>query len=199
MNSSQDTFLVAAGQRLEDLRGHTFPSHMPLCDSSKCKKCKSKFLPGELDRLEEQHVYSSHSLQLGFERKYTFDMGRVGMQLSRLECQPHGAFWARENKIITFTATICCSILRALTASRAQSWTDRVLSGGSGRTYPRSGSVLSRKDSVASSCFTQKEGARFLSLWDKGGYTLATHEQGNPFIQGESRVSMGLINDSENE
>lgn len=69
-----------------------------------------------------------------------------------------------------------------LTASKARSWTGCDLTGGSGRTYPRSGSVLSRKDSVSSSCFTQKEEARLLSLWDKGGYTLATHQQGNPFI-----------------
>lgn len=92
MNSSQGTFLVAAGQRLENLRGHTFPSHMPLCDSSKYKKHKSDFLLGELDRQEEQHAHSSYSLQLGFERKCTLDMGRVSVQLSRLECQPHRAF-----------------------------------------------------------------------------------------------------------
>lgn len=177
MNSSQGTFLVAAGQCLEDLRGHTFPSHMPVCDSSKWKKCKSEFLPGKLDRQEEQHTYSSHSLQLGFERKYTFDLGRVGMQLSRLECQPHGAFWARASKMITFAARICCSILEGtIVALKAQSCTGCDLSGGAGRTYPRSGYVLSRKGSVASSCFTQKEGANLSSLWDKGGYTLATHE-----------------------
>lgn len=158
-------------------RGSERPSHVPLWDSSKCKKHKSEFLPRELDRREEQHAYSSHSLQLCFERKYTFDMGRVGLQLSRLDCQPHRVFWARANKIITLAARIWCSILEG--TFTASSWAGCNLSGG---TYPRSACVLSRKDSVASGCFTQKEGAKLLSLRDKGGYTLATHEQGDPFI-----------------
>lgn len=83
----------------------------------------------------------------------------------------------------TFAAKIHCSILEGtLTASKARSWAGCDLSGRSGRTYPRSGHVLSRKDSVASSCFTAKEEARLLSLWNKGGYTLATQEEGDPFI-----------------
>lgn len=57
MNSSQDTFLVAAGQCLEDLRGRTFLSHMPHCDSRKCKKCKSEFFWGNwADKRSSRHV-----------------------------------------------------------------------------------------------------------------------------------------------
>lgn len=94
------------------------------------------------------------------------------MQLSRLERQPHGAFWAGASKVITFAARVCCSILQGtLITVKSWSWTECDLSGGSGRTQPKSGYVLSRRDSVATSCFTQKEGAGLLSLWDKGGYT----------------------------
>lgn len=84
VNSSQDTFLVAAGQCLEDSRGCIFSSHVPRCDSSKHMKCKSKFLLRELDEQEEQQACSSCSLQQSFERKYTFKVGRAGMQLPRL-------------------------------------------------------------------------------------------------------------------
>jgi len=73
-------------------------------------KCKSEFLLRELDKQEEQQAYSSCSLQLSFKRKYTFNMGRAGMQLSRLECWPHSVFWARAYKMIAFEPTIYYNI-----------------------------------------------------------------------------------------
>lgn len=122
---------------------------------------------------------SMHSLGLGFERKHILDMGRAGMQLSWLKCQPHRAFWGRTNQMVTSAARIHRSILEGTwTALKTWGWAGCNLSDGSGRTYPGSGHVLSRKDSVASSCFTQKEEARLLSLWNEGGYTLATHKRG---------------------
>lgn len=102
--------------------------------------------------------------------------------------------------MVTPAARVHCSILEGTqTASTARSWAGCKLSGGSGRTYTTHSHVWNRKDSVASSFFTQKEEARLLSLWNKGGYKLATHKEGDPFIQGGSRLSVGLINDSENE
>lgn len=150
-------------------RGSERPSHVPLYDSSKCKKRRSEFLPRELDRREEQHAYRSHSLQLGFGRKYTFDMGRVGLQLSRLDCQPHSVFWAWANKMITLAARICCSILGLVVTSvvghilgAVVFWVGRI--------------------QWLLVALPRRKGPNSLSLWDKGGYTFATHEQGDPFI-----------------
>lgn len=128
---------------------------------------------------------SMHSPGLGFEKKHTSDMRRARMQLSWLKCQPHRAFWARTNQVVTSAGRIDCSILEGTrTASKTWSWAGCNLSDGSGRTYPGSGHVLSRNDSVASSCFTQKEEVRLLSLWNKAGYTLstATHKGSDSFI-----------------
>lgn len=195
---------MAAGQCLEDSRGCIFSSYVPHCDSSKHMKCKSKFLLRELDKQEEQQAYSSCSLQQSFERKYTFNVGRAGMQLSRLECRSHNIFCARAYKMIVFEATVYYSMPAAFLSYTLANWKHRA-----GQTVALvvdlTGDILEMVRFWAGKvqgllvASPRRRCQSLAFVFDKGGYTLATHEQGYPFIQGESILSLRLINDFENE